>query len=135
VLYQYEPFIGEKEHRHNWLFWNLWQKYGEAAGYAGSFGEGMVGDACCGDSQCTFDRGVCAVNYPSGMCTAKCDKATVCGSDVDRPTFCGDLTGQNDPQFFYCLRACTGDTDCRKGYTCQLKTAVDTGSGKKGCLP
>lgn len=125
ALYAFAPIVGEGKGG-VWLFWNIWQKYADKLDYAGAFGPagggGWVGDACRADSACGVPNPICAVNYPSGLCTTDC-------TDVDCPdspgrvkTFCANFEGVG-----YCLPICDPNVEasCRPGYTCRSVQRFD----------
>jgi hypothetical protein len=121
ALYRYTPKVAVGQPGGNWLYWNIWQLYAQALGYAGPIGPGSggawVGDACTADALCTFNGGICATNYPGGMCTAACSSSTPCPTEQGQAqTFCANFA-----QGGYCLVVCNPSVpaSCRQGYTCQ----------------
>ncbi len=119
AIYQYLPTVAVGKAGGTWLFWNLWKKYAAALKYAGASGAvtptATIGDACTVSGNCGYDGGVCATNYPGGLCTATC--TTTCPTDPSKtPAFCADFQGQGG----YCLPICNPSASaCRAGYTCQ----------------
>jgi hypothetical protein len=119
AIYQYIPTVAFGKAGGTWLFWNLWKKYAAALKYAGGGGSApstsSIGDACTVSGNCAFTGGVCATNYPGGLCTATCTGQ--CPTDAAHtPAFCADFQGQGG----YCLPICNPNASaCRSGYTCQ----------------
>jgi hypothetical protein len=118
ALYQYTPKVGFGSSG-NWLFWHIWQNYALGADYVGPIGPSgqtsWIGDACKTDPTCGYAGGICATNYPGGLCTAPC--TTDCPADTSRvPTFCASFQ-----QAGYCLAVCNPSVaaSCRDGYTCK----------------
>ena len=115
ALYQYTPIVGTGK-TGNWLFWNLWFKYAKALEYAGPV-EGQspkwIGDECRGSDGCPYEGGICATQYPNGLCTIECTGD--CPSQPGRSSsFCAEF--QNGG---YCLEMCNpGAPACRQGYKC-----------------
>lgn len=117
ALYQYTPKVGLGASG-NWLFWNIWQIYAIALQYIGPIGQptgAFVGDPCASDLACSYAGGVCATNYPGGLCTAPC--TTDCPAlDGRAATFCASFQ-----QAGYCLAVCNPSVpaSCRDGYSCK----------------
>jgi hypothetical protein len=115
ALYQFSPVVGVGK-RGNWLFWNLWFKYAKAMEYAGPV-EGQspkwIGDDCKGSDGCPYEGGICATQYPNGLCTIECQGD--CPSQPGRPSsFCAEFSNGG-----YCLEQCNpGAPACRQGYKC-----------------
>lgn len=89
-----------------------------------------IGDACVVHSDCsqTGDR-ICEPNFPGGYCTIfNCEPGT-CPSEAHCVAFysapsssvenlaCGDPTERRFQRTF-CMKTCSGDSDCRSGYAC-----------------
>jgi hypothetical protein len=139
TLYQYTPVVAVGAAGGNWLFWNIWQAYTGALGYAGPTGTtskplAWVGDACTGDATCDFglSQGTCDMQFPGGMCTASC--TTDCPSDMmEAPTFCADFGMSGG----FCLLVCNPNSpSCRSGYTCQsAKQYGNAAMTQNVCLP
>jgi hypothetical protein len=133
ALYQYTPVVAQGAAGGSWMFFNVWQLYSIQVGYTGRSGGSWVGEACCGDAMCSLVQGgTCAVNAPSGMCTASCSSTTVCPKDPDgtgRSAVCGNLGGQG-----FCLLACNPGP-CRTGYKCVQITPIGGGKVTGACLP
>jgi hypothetical protein len=137
ALYQYTPAVDVGKAGGSWLFWNLWQKYASALSYFGGSGGGgtataWIGDACTVDGNCGYTGGVCATNYPGGLCTTTC--TTDCPSDPTRvASFCADFSGQGG----YCLPVCNpAASACRTGYACQRVTKFnDATQAENVCVP
>jgi len=135
ALYQYTPAVDQGAAGGNWLFWNLWQKYASALGYKGTTttqATASIGDACTSSGQCAYARGVCATNYPGGLCTAAC--TVTCPTDASStPAFCASFAGQGG----FCLPVCNPSAPaCRSGYTCESVAAFeDGGAGQYVCTP
>jgi hypothetical protein len=118
AIYQYIPTVALRKGGGTWLFWNLWKKYAAALSYTGSTtptATASIGDPCTVTGNCAFTGGVCATNYPGGLCTASCTGQ--CPTDpAHTAAFCADFQGQGG----YCLPVCNpGASTCRSGYTCQ----------------
>ncbi|MBL8610848.1 MAG: hypothetical protein JNL38_26135 [Myxococcales bacterium] len=142
VLYQILPRVANRAAGGNWLFWNLYQIYSLAIGYAGATdggtGDAWVGDGCQADAQCGFQDGQClpAPDSPGGLCTAPCTGS--CPTDPSKPaTFCAQFAGQ--PEAGYCVAVCNPDApgSCRPGYTCTRNVARfgNPKEAKSVCLP
>jgi hypothetical protein len=141
ALYQILPFVGDANKSANWLFWNIYQNYATAIGYAGalegSAGTQWVGDPCVGDKQCGFPEGQCLPDpdAPGGLCTAAC--TGTCPSDPSKAaTFCAKFSGQDANG--YCVAICNpGAPNCRQGYTCTSNVARfgNPKEAKAVCLP
>jgi hypothetical protein len=136
ALYQYTPRVAQGGAGGNWLFWNLWQKYAAALAYKGATGSAAptasIGDACTVDGNCAYQGGVCATNYPGGLCTATC--TAVCPTDPSNAAaFCANFQGQGG----YCLPVCNPSAPaCRAGYTCERVAEFgDAGTGQYVCTP
>jgi hypothetical protein len=139
ALYQYTPFLAVHQPEGNWLFWNIWQSYAGALGYAGPAGGAMVpgawiGDACSGDGTCVYAgmRGTCATQFPQGLCTLKCTQACPTAANQAQ-TFCADFGQQGG----FCLDVCNPNVpECRTGYTCQnVKQFGSTTVTQSVCFP
>lgn len=133
ALYQYAPVVAQGAAGGSWMFFNVWELYSIQVGYAGRAGGGWIGEACCGDSMCSLVQGgTCAVNAPSGMCTATCSATSPCPKDPDgtgRTAVCGNLGGQG-----FCLLGCAQGS-CRTGYKCVQITPIGGGGATGACLP
>ncbi len=119
AIYQYIPTVAAKKAGETWLFWNLWTRYAGALKYAGGGGvvatTASIGDPCTVSGNCGYQGGVCATNYPNGLCTASC--TGTCPADASNTiAFCADFQGQGG----YCLPVCNPSAStCRTGYTCE----------------
>jgi hypothetical protein len=136
ALYQYTPVVARGESGGNWLFWNLWQNYAMALGYAAppsGLPSAWIGDACAGDAACNYGstQGTCATQYTGGLCTLSCMQA--CPSAAGEPAaVCASLGSQGD----LCLAACNlSDPQCRMGYTCKPVMTGSTGALRNACVP
>lgn len=129
ALYQYSPLVLQNQTGGNWFFWNVWQIFANDIFYPGAYQAAWVGDACCGDADCAYTGGVCAVNVPGGMCTATCSKQSDCPTSQGRDAVCANLSGSG-----FCLFDCTADS-CRPGYVCQSMALLGGGSGLACWLP
>jgi hypothetical protein len=115
ALYQYTPVVGAGK-AGNWLFWNLWYKYARALDYAGPV-QGQspkwIGDECKGSDGCPYEGGICATQYPGGLCTIECTGE--CPAAAGRSSsFCAEF-----PNGGFCLEMCNpGAPVCRQGYKC-----------------
>lgn len=121
ALYQYTPLVAVGQPGGNWLFWNIWQNYANALGYApppsGTTGpSAWIGDACASDGQCVYGdtKGTCDTQFPQGLCTLECTMN--CPSAMNEaPTFCAAFQ-----QSGYCLAVCNPNVpECRAGYVCK----------------
>jgi hypothetical protein len=136
AIYQYLPTVAFGQGGGTWLFWNLWTKYAAALNYAGggnvATATASIGDACTVSGNCDFKGGVCATNYPGGMCTLAC--TSTCPTDASgTATFCASFPGSGG----YCLPLCNPSASaCRSGYTCE-KLAQDgnAANGQYACSP
>jgi hypothetical protein len=119
AIYEYIPTVAAGQAGGTWLFWNLWQKYAAALKYAGGGAvvapTASIGDACTASGECGYQGGVCATNYPGGLCTASC--TSQCPTDSSNTSaFCADFQEQGG----YCLPICNPSAStCRTGYTCE----------------
>jgi hypothetical protein len=137
ALYQYTPVVAEGQPGGNWLFWNLWQNYAMALGYAAPLSStpaAWIGDACAGDGGCNYGstQGTCATQYTGGLCTLSCMQA--CPSAPGEPAaVCTSVGSQGNE----CLAACNlADPQCRTGYTCKpVTTAGSPGALRNACVP
>jgi hypothetical protein len=138
ALYQYLPKVATNQAGGNWLVWNVWQIYSTTAMYFGPIGNPVpqtawVGDGCTGDATCAYANGICATNYPGGMCTAQCMQPADCPSNpMEPPTFCADFQ-----QSGYCLVICdpTQSGACRPGYTCKsVQGFMASGTSQNVCV-
>jgi hypothetical protein len=117
ALYQYDPVVGSGQSGSS-LFANIWLEYTTAFSYgipmeANPGAIAQVGDPCIDASDCAVDDAICAtMNYPGGLCTAKCS-GTCSGAD----TFCAAFSTGG-----FCLSLCspTDPWSCRTGYACTL---------------
>lgn len=136
AIYQYTPLVAKGGVAGSWLFWNLWQLYTNFVSYFAPSTSAWIGDACCGDSQCALvPGGTCAVNAPSGLCTAPCSKTKACPKDTTgamRTAACVDFGGGST----FCLLACNpgNASACRNGYAC-LNVTLATGTTQPACVP
>jgi hypothetical protein len=135
AIYQYIPTVNTGAAGGTWLFWNLWQKYAAALGYAGGgtvAATASIGDPCTVSGACAFQGGQCATNFPGGLCTATCTSS--CPTDPkNTPAFCADFEGQGG----YCLPICNPSASvCRSGYVCeQVAQEGDSTNGQYVCVP
>jgi hypothetical protein len=137
ALYEYTPEVDAGKTGGTWLFWNLWQKYAAALKYAGGGAvvspTASIGDACTASGECGYAGGVCATNYPGGLCTASCTGQ--CPTDPSGTlAFCADFQQEDTG---YCLPECNPSASaCRQGYSC-VKVAQfgDATSGQYVCSP
>jgi poly-gamma-glutamate synthesis protein (capsule biosynthesis protein) len=99
-----------------------WEPVGEA--------DGWIGGSCASELVC--GGGVCAGDYPGGLCTRSCDG--YCPDQVGRAgSFCvADQVGSAG----MCVSTCDDDQDCREGYRCQQRARFgQPGVVKRVCLP
>ncbi len=135
ALYQYTPRVEVGAAGGNWLFWNLWEKYAAAFKYKGASTTSptaAIGDACTVSGSCAYQGGICATNYPGGLCTATC--TTTCPTDSSSTaSFCADFAGQGG----FCLPVCNPNASaCRSGYSCtRVAEFGDAGAGQYVCAP
>jgi hypothetical protein len=136
AVYQYIPTVASGKAGGTWLFWNLWKKYAAALKYAGASGAvtptASIGDACTVTGNCGYAGGVCATNYPGGLCTAAC--TSTCPTDTSgTAAFCADFQDQGG----YCLPICNPSASaCRTGYTCQRVAQFGSATtGQYVCSP
>ncbi len=108
AVYQYIPTVAVGAGGGTWLFWNLWKKYAGALKYAGggvvATPTASIGDGCTVDGNCAFQGGVCATNYPGGLCTATCTGQCPIGPG-GRAAFCADFQQEGDTAFPSAIRA------------------------------
>jgi hypothetical protein len=121
ALYQYTPLVAVGQPGGSWVFWNIWQNYANALGYApppsGATGpSAWIGDACTTSGQCVYGntKGTCDTQFPQGLCTLGCTMS--CPSAMNEaPTFCAAFQ-----QGGYCLAVCNPNVpECRAGYVCK----------------
>jgi hypothetical protein len=138
ALYDYTPVVAVGQAGGNWLFWNLWQGYTRALGYAAPTSPtgptAWIGDACAGSGVCEYQgtSGTCATQFPGGLCTLACTGS--CPSSAGQAqTFCADFSGQDG----LCLAVCNpADPQCRSGYTCQSVAQFGASGAKQYvCFP
>ncbi len=118
ALYQYTPVVAVGQPGGNWLFWNIWNNYAGAVGYAGPVGTmpggAWIGDPCATDAMCGYEGGACATNYPDGLCTAQCTGSCP-QENGEVQAFCASYNSTG-----YCLPVCNPSiaASCRTGYGC-----------------
>jgi hypothetical protein len=138
ALYQYTPVVAVGKPGGNWLFWNLWNAYAGALGYAPpgqpTGPTAWIGDACAGSGVCQYagTSGTCATQFPGGLCTLSCNGACPSASGQAQ-TFCADFGSQGG----FCLAVCNpADPQCRTGYACKSVAQFGaTGSSQDVCFP
>jgi hypothetical protein len=119
ALYQYTPVVAAGQAGGNWLFWNIWQNYAGAIGYAGPVGTmpggAWIGDPCTAGAMCGYEGGACATNYPDGLCTAECTGSCP-QENGEALAFCASYNSAG-----YCLPVCNTSVpaSCRTGYSCK----------------
>ena len=134
-LYQYTPRVNEGAAGGNWLFWNLWQQYAAAFHYTGAStpaSTASIGDACTTSGSCAYTGGLCATNYPGGLCTATCT-STCPAVPSGATSFCANYAGQGG----YCLPVCNpAASACRSGYSCTKVAQFGSSTvGQYVCAP
>ncbi|HEY8090533.1 MAG TPA: hypothetical protein VIF09_21880 [Polyangiaceae bacterium] len=138
ALYQYTPVVAVGKAGGNWLFWNVWQLFAGALGYAapdgGSSSTAWIGDVCTGAGNCIYEGtpGTCATQFPGGLCTLAC-QGSCPSSSAEAQTFCADFGSEGG----FCLAVCNpADPQCRTGYTCEsVKEFGDTATSQYVCFP
>jgi hypothetical protein len=115
-----------------WLFWNIWQLYAPKLDYAGPVGSvsgRWIGEPCAVDAACGFENGVCATNYPQGLCTAACTGD--CPADPAKPeALCAKFRDGG-----FCFAKCNPNApSCRPGYKC-LRVSLVKGDADYVCSP
>jgi hypothetical protein len=138
ALYQYTPVVAYQESGGNWLFWNLWQGFAGAIGYAPpakpTGPTSWIGDACTGSGTCVYGgtAGTCATQFPGGLCTLTCT-ASCPSSPSQVQTFCADFGTQGG----FCLAVCNPqDPQCRTGYACKSVAQYGNASSTQNvCFP
>lgn len=131
ALYERIPRIGEGRPDGVWLFWNVWQLYAPALDYAGPVGTiagRWIGEACASSEACGVPGGICATNYPSGICTAPCNGG--CPEQPGKPSsFCAKFPGGG-----FCLPVCNPQASgCRKNYSCLEVVGMTEGTTQHVC--
>jgi hypothetical protein len=117
AIYAETPRVHEEKDGGSWLFWNVWNLYVAGTDYAGPIGggagTGLLGDACVSDQSCGYEKGICATDYPGGLCTLPCTGE--CPQAMDQPiSFCVGF-----PSGGFCLPTCNpGAPACRERYRC-----------------
>lgn len=116
ALYDRLPRVAERAPGGTWVFWNVWQRYAPALDYGGPVGTiagRWIGEACASSAACGVENGVCATNYPNGLCTVAC--TGTCPNQPSKPeSFCTKFPGGG-----FCLPVCNpGSPQCRPGYKC-----------------
>ncbi len=82
-----------------------------------------VGDDACGGAECE-------ASLPGGMCTELCERT--CPDQSGRPaTLCVDLDSVG-PR---CVIKCSGPTECRDGYVCEVRSRPDGSGASSVCVP
>ncbi len=92
--------------------------------------DGWIGGACAdiGDDACGGTE--CDASLPGGMCTQACERT--CPDQSGRPgTLCVEF-GTEGPQ---CVIKCSGPTDCRSGYACEVRSRPDGTGASSVCVP
>lgn len=124
ALYDRLPRVNSGTDSGTWAFWKVWQLYANALNYNGSSGGpsdgAWIGAACSANAMCSaVENGICASDFPNGLCTAKCDGA--CPTGDGRPdSFCAKF-----PDGGYCLAVCNPAAPaCRTGYRCVRATGT-----------
>lgn len=92
-------------------------------------GGGGTGSSCLVDSACRGETCLRTSEFSEGYCTSEgCGPPGTSGScDGEGGVCLGNSKGPN-----ICLSECSGDGDCRSGYTCQTASSA---SGKQVCAP
>jgi hypothetical protein len=98
-----------------------------------SYGGG-IGSNCStasGGDGCLSPASVCLGEYPDGLCSAPCSR--FCTDTASSKTFCiNDRSGEGG----VCVTKCTQNSDCRQGYTCQLRPRFNESVIQKNvCVP
>ncbi len=135
ALYDYDPRVGTFA-SDNSLFWLIFMNYSAFLGYvppdsAPPKGTSWIGDACEKDTACAAQGGLCATNYPGGMCTIGC--TTTCPSEFGRPeSFCASFGDDG-----FCLKICNEvASSCRDGYACRRVKQFGGGTSSQAvCVP
>lgn len=133
ILYTYTPWILPGTGG-NWLFWNIWRRYGTALGYAPAltmpFNEGFIGGACSADDECYFEGGLCR----DGACSRPCTSACPDRAGGFATTFCAEL-GDGD----FCVARCDDALaagGCPAGQHCaRANRPSDPTVSRDVCLP
>lgn len=110
-----------------------------------------IGDSCSNASDCSVqEQRTCDTTYPGGYCTLLGCDANTCPEEAACVAFqsvvsvapeCASFQARPRLQRRVCMRACSGDDDCRGGYRCvDLSrsnpwgaTVVDEGARGKVC--
>jgi hypothetical protein len=92
--------------------------------------DGWIGGTCADEGDGACGGTLCETSLPGGMCTLACDR--LCPDYPARPgTLCVNL-GSVGPR---CLVKCSGPSDCRSGYACELRSRPDGTGASKVCVP
>ncbi len=90
--------------------------------------DGWIGGGCASDDGC--GGSLCEASLPAGMCTQSCER--LCPDHPARPgTLCVEL-GSYGP---LCVIKCSGPTDCRSGYVCEVRSRPDGSGASSVCVP
>lgn len=133
ALYDRTPRVNEGAPGGTWVFWNVWNLYAAKLDYTGPIGNidgRWIGEECVSDASCGVPGGLCATDYPGGLCTAPCTGE--CPSQTSRPAaFCAKFRDSG-----YCVAICNpAASSCRPGYKCVLVEGVRAGDPKTVCSP
>lgn len=133
ALYDRLPRVNEGEGGGSWVFWNVWNKYAETLDYTGTSSQvdgRWIGDACISTGQCGIPDGICALNYPGGICTVPCTGECPTASGKAEG-FCAKFRDGG-----YCFPTCNPSAPaCREGYRCVNVQGVADGASKHVCTP
>lgn len=134
ALYDRTPRVDEGKQGGTWIFWNVWNSYSfkiDYGGPSGIRGDRWIGEACTATPECGgVENGICADNYPGGLCTTACTGA--CPADpTQREVFCAKF-----PDGGFCLPVCDpAAPECRDGYKCVETPGVGTEEAAHVCSP
>ena len=134
ALYDRLPRVNEGEGGGTYVFWNVLNLYAPKLTYGGAAGSvdgRWIGEPCATDGQCGVENGICATNYPDGLCTVECNGS--CPTAPSRPeTFCAKFRDGG-----FCFPRCNPNASgaCRDGYECVRVTGFGTESSEHVCSP
>ncbi len=100
-------------------------------------GNGGLGAPCTSDNQCAGSLCLGGA-FTGGYCSsvvAECDPGGAACSDGGMCTKSGGIDVDGAAQAEFCLSTCTGQGDCRQGYSCCYGATYSQMAGVMVCVP